>query len=334
MSFLPRSLLAALILGLAPPSHAAVQDAPAPVVGFRMASVPDPSGAPVEVGVWYPARGIAEPRRLESFVEQVASDAPVAGDRLPLVVISHGNGGSFTSHLDTAMALARAGFVVAALTHTGDNYRDQSRATDMANRPRQLALLIDYMLAAWPEHAHIDPARIGAFGFSSGGFTVLALAGGEPDLGAMIGHCRAHPANYDCLLLAKVPPTVHAAPVWIHDRRVKAVAAAAPALGFAFGPEGLKGISAPVQLWRAADDHVLPDPDYATAVRRDLPAPPEYHVVEGADHYDFLAPCSAILEASAPAICRSGPNFDRAGFHAAFNQAVAAFFRAQLGKRD
>jgi predicted dienelactone hydrolase len=42
------------------------------------------------------------------------------------VVISHGNGGDDLTHIDTAMALANAGYVVAALTHTGDNPRDQS----------------------------------------------------------------------------------------------------------------------------------------------------------------------------------------------------------------
>ena len=43
----------------------------------------------------------------------------VGGAGLPLVVMSHGNGGVFDGHLDTASALAEAGFVVAAPTHTG-----------------------------------------------------------------------------------------------------------------------------------------------------------------------------------------------------------------------
>jgi len=54
----------------------------------------------------------------------------------------------------------------------------------MPLRTRQLKRLIDYMISAWPEAGRIDPARIGAFGFSSGGFTVLAAAGGTPDLAA------------------------------------------------------------------------------------------------------------------------------------------------------
>ena len=112
----------------------------------------------------------------------VARDAPVEGTGLPLVVISHGHGGSYAGHLDTATALANAGFVVAALTHNGDSWRDQSRPTAIWERPRQLKLLTDYMLGAWSDHERLDANRVGAFGFSAGGFTVLAAAGGEPDL--------------------------------------------------------------------------------------------------------------------------------------------------------
>lgn len=74
-------------------------------------------------------------------------------------------------------ALAQAGFVVATLTHTGDNWRDQSRATDVVDRTRQLSVLIDHMLGQWEGRAGIDASKVGAFGFSAGGFTVLAAAG-------------------------------------------------------------------------------------------------------------------------------------------------------------
>jgi predicted dienelactone hydrolase len=52
-------------------------------------------------------------------IEQtVAVGAPVRGDtgttKLPLLVMSHGTGGSTLGHFDTAVALADAGFVVAA----------------------------------------------------------------------------------------------------------------------------------------------------------------------------------------------------------------------------
>ena len=298
--------------------------------GFTVVQVPDPQGPPITVGVWYPTDAPAAPMDLGIGAQTVARGAPLVGDHLPLVVISHGNGGFFGGHADTAQALAESGFVVAALTHTGDNYADQSRATDMANRPRQLSVLIGYMLTASPMKAAIDRERVGAFGFSSGGFTVLAAAGGEPDLRKIAPHCVAHPDFYDCKLLAQHPQSDEALKsVWTHDARIKAVVSAAPALGYALD---VSRVTVPVQLWRAAEDQVLPDPFYASTVRANLPKAPDYHVVAGAGHFDFLTPCNAEGKATSGFICASAPDFDRAAFHRDFDKAVVGFFTKELAR--
>lgn len=117
---------------------------------------------------------------------------------------------------------------------------------------------------------------------------------------------------------------------WTHDPRIKAVVSAAPAVGFAFGKVGLANLRRPVQLWRAADDQVLPHPYYAEQVRLDLPTPPEMHVVPHAGHYDFLAACSGELARQVPDICKSEPDFDRAAFHREFDEAVVRFFKRTL----
>jgi predicted dienelactone hydrolase len=303
-------------------------------VGYQHLMMSDPAGPPVEVSVWYPTDAAPRAQPLGLFTAEVATDSRVTSGRHPLVVISHGNGGDDMSHIDTALALARAGYIAAALTHTGDNPHDHSRAIDVANRPRQLKLLVDYMLSDWGQHTAVDPARIGAFGFSAGGFTVLTAAGGEADLAKVLPYCQLHPAYYSCQLVARFPDATAriaaAHPVWTHDTRIRAVVAAAPALGFAFGKSGLVAVTQPIQLWRAAEDHILPQPDSAEAVDHDLPIPPDYRVVANADHYDFLAPCSDALAKVAAYICVSRPGFDRTAFHADFNRAVVAFFDATL----
>lgn len=276
-------------------------------------SIPDGQQPAIEVGVWTPAQAAATPRAL--------------------VIISHGNGGDYRSHHDTAAALARAGFVVVALTHTGDNWRDQSRATDLVGRTRQLSVVIDYMTREWSARAGIDANRIGAFGFSAGGFTVLAAAGGDPDLNRLADHCRANPGFYDCRLIGQHAGTMQAgasAPRLPHDARIKALAVAAPALGFTFTKDGLSKVTQPVQLWQAGADQILPAPFYVEPVREALPTPPEYRRVEGAAHFDFLPPCSLELAAAAPMICTPTPGFDRAAFHETLNREVVAFFKAQL----
>jgi len=304
-------------------------------VGFREVSVPNGTDAPLTVGIWYPTAATPAPAPLGTFTQVVAVNGAVAdGIRAPLVVMSHGNGGWYGGHYDTALALAQAGFIVAAVSHTGDTYDDQSRSVRMADRPRHLKRLIDFMLKEWSDRARVDADRIGAFGFSSGGFTVLVAAGGTPDMGRVAPHCQAHPDYFDCGLVRKSPEGARmgslSAAVWTHDARIRAAVVAAPALGFTFGSDGLKGVREPIQLWRDLDDHILPNPDYAEAVRANLPAPPEMHLVEHADHFDFLAPCDDRLAHIAPAICRSEPGFDRAAFHAAFNRDVVRFFQEHL----
>ena len=307
-------------------------------VGFQTAAVPDPPGAPLEVGIWYPADGPRTDQRLELFTQKVAAGAPVAGSGRPLVVISHGTGGSLSGHYDTAIALAEAGFVVAAPAHTGDTYQDQSRTLLLAERPRAIHAAIGYMLEDWSGRGAIDPGKVGVFGFSLGGFAALVAAGGVPGMAKVAPYCAGHPSVFTCQVYQRGGATDQGGPSgvggdWIADRRIGAAVVAAPALGFTFSRDGLSGVTIPVQLWRAEDDHILPSPDYAEPVRDALPATPDYRVAAGADHFDFLAPCSAALASVAPAICQEAGGFDRAAFHEAFNRDVVSFFAASLNVR-
>lgn len=298
--------------------------------GFQRDLAADPDGKPLEIGIWYPSAATTRPLAMGPTTMNVAVNAPAQGKDLPLVVMSHGNGGYFLSHFDTAIALADAGFVVAAVTHTGDNYADQSRSTDVMDRPRQISRVIDHMLATWNGRAVIDPSSIGIFGFSSGGFTALASIGGVPDFAKIGPTCAQYPGDYVCGLIAGSGGNVAAprtsAVNSAADIRIKAAVVAAPALGFTFSPDGLKNVKAPVQLWRAKNDLIVPHPRYAEAVRLALPRAPEYHVVANAGHFDFLAPCSSALASVAPAICTSASGFDRAAFHVIFNAEVVSFF--------
>ncbi len=304
-------------------------------IGFTRLSVPVSNDVPLEVGVWYPTDATTAAHTLGSFEQDVAADAPVAGTQLPLILISHGTGGSLSSHRDTAQALAQAGFVVAALTHTGDNYQDLSRVARIAERPLQIRAVLNYMLALWPAHARIDAERIGIFGFSAGGFTALAAIGGQADLGKVGPHCQAHPEEWSCKYLREhadtsPPPTAPRAADTGWDKRIKSAVVAAPALGYVFAPDGLARVRVPLQLWRADEDRILPKPYFADAVRQASVAPPEYHEVAGAGHYDFLTPCTAAQAARVPEICAEGEGFSRERFHQQFNAEVVAFFQRTL----
>ena len=137
----------------------------AATVGYETVSVPVAGDRQIKMSIWYPSAApeASEPLALGSQV--VAHGAPVAGGGHALIVVSHGTGGSDTDHFDTAQALARAGFVVAAVAHTGDTFDDRSRALRIIERPKHLSLAIDYMTQAWRGHDAID-----ASGATGGGY--------------------------------------------------------------------------------------------------------------------------------------------------------------------
>jgi predicted dienelactone hydrolase len=305
-------------------------------VGFAQVVIPSDDPLPLQAGVWYPTEASASTRELDYFSQEVAAPgAAVRGWNLPLIVISHGGGGSYASHYDTAAALAKAGFVAAAVSHRGDTYDDQSQVLKLWRRPAQLSRLIDFMLQSWESSAHLDRKRIGAFGFSNGGFTVLVTAGAVPDLSRIAGYCDENPGHDLCAALhaagVSVPQDIRVPPnPWHIDPRVRSIVVAAPAFGFTFDSAGLAGVHVPVQLWGARDDHHQPSPWYEGAVRAALPDQPESHEVPNAGHYVFLPPCSLRLASSAPQICHDAPGFDRATFHLEFNNQVVAFFERTL----
>ncbi len=304
-------------------------------VGFEEVKIANGAEPPLTAGIWYPTNAQATPHSLGNFTQTVAPGAPIAGHRLPLVVMSHGGGGWYGSHYDTALALAHAGFVAAAVSHAGDTFDNQTGVLQLWRRPAQLHRLVDYMFDEWRSHGRLDAARIGAFGFSNGGFTVLVAAGGIPDLSQITPYCEAHPEHDLCEALKRAGVDPHfgadvPASAWVHDPRIMAVVIAAPAFGFTFGRAGLSSVRAPIQIWRAADDRHQPHPYYDEAVRADLPRTLEYHVVANAGHYDFLPPCDARLSRKTPEVCNSLPGFDRAAFHEQFNADVVQFFQAML----
>ena len=123
--------------------------------GFSELSIPSPDG-PIQTGIWYPSAAPVASRRIGPYAQTVAAGGEMAGRDLPLIVISHGSGGSFAQHYDTAIALADAGFVVASITHPGDNESDQSHFAEFERRPRHITVLIDYMLGT---SARLAPGR-------------------------------------------------------------------------------------------------------------------------------------------------------------------------------
>jgi predicted dienelactone hydrolase len=63
-------------------------------VGFEKVQIANGAEPPLTVGIWYPTDAATAEHRLGEFTQTVAQTAPVVGRGLPLVVLSHGGGGS------------------------------------------------------------------------------------------------------------------------------------------------------------------------------------------------------------------------------------------------
>ncbi len=122
---------------------------------------PDSQGPALKAAVWPPCSKAPRRYKLDPTHFPARRDCPIVGEKLPLVVISHGHGGEHFGHHDLAETLADAGFIVAAIDHPGDTFSDMSRATEpseFVERPMDIKRLIDYMLSSYRDASRIRSA--------------------------------------------------------------------------------------------------------------------------------------------------------------------------------
>jgi predicted dienelactone hydrolase len=333
-----QQLLGSLLLCLiacwpAGPVHAAAHGA-----GFVDLRLDDPvEGGPMRAIAFYPAQTSGAATRLGPFTIDAVPNATAAAGVFPLIVFSHGTGGSLLSHHDSLSALARAGFVAAAVEHPRDNFRDDSGfGTDLqlVGRPHHIVALMDGVRAHGTTGALVNMARIGMVGHSVGGYTALLVAGAIPDFGLMEDYRRAVPvdplrARADAVWGQRRRPELR----YVTDPRVRAIFLMAPALGYVFDRKGLAKVQVPVRLYRPTADELLAHPWNAERIVQMLPRPAEYQVVDGAGHFAFLAPCTSAFAAQAPAICMDAPGVDRIALHARLNAEMIDFFTRTLSTK-
>ncbi len=300
--------------------------------GVRFFDVPADNSGPMLTGaVWYPCAAPQQETKIGGRVITGTKDCPTAGEKLPFIVLSHGRTAWFGAHHDTAVALADAGFVVAAINHPGDNSFDHSQTDDLSvfvERPVDIKRLVDFMLGAWSDAAKIDHERIGLFGFSMGGYTGLVVIGGNPDFRKGLPGCEESSYRVCEQLRNNEIPTE---PL-VHDLRVKAAVIIDPGLGFLFPASNLKEVKVPIQLW-SSDPRLAPKYDSGCCglgIKDRLPSKPDFHLATNAIHVSFLAPCSPDEKLEFSRICADAPGFDRVAFHKDFHTDVNAFFRTYL----
>ncbi|MES2246367.1 MAG: dienelactone hydrolase [Pseudomonadota bacterium] len=291
--------------------------------------------APVTAALYYPTQAAPRETAMGPFTVRAAIRAAPEERLKGLIVLSHGLAGTELGHGRLAEALARDGYLVAAIRHAGDNWQDASlmqrgAAAYFTERPRQVSQLIDALLAdpRWKDRIASDAQgpRIGALGHSAGGYTVLALAGGQADLSQSARHCeRERSADpVFCGIGKDAAPSTSPLLPSLRDARVRAVVLMAP-VGVPFTASSLAAIRVPVQIHVAMQDRFLVPRFHGEWLAQQMPQA-VLHRVPNASHFAFMDKPGMPIATPGGDVQEDPPGFDRAAFLAQLGPEVAAFF--------
>ncbi|MFM9984832.1 MAG: alpha/beta hydrolase family protein [Flavobacteriales bacterium] len=150
--------------------------------------------------------------------------------------------------------------------------------------------------------------KIAAIGHSFGGYSALALAGGNPT-------------------------TREGAPIEVkHDTRVKAIVLLAPAAGWFFGEGALDSVQIPISLWMGELDHITPRQWSSDIVLNGVPDKSliENHVLPLGGHFSFLTPFPAAMKSPNFLPSTDPEGFDREEFHKGFPLQIEEFLQRVL----
>ena len=306
--------------------------------------------------IWYPT-SVSVPETPQSLgapghplfdAGLAAVNAPIATYPRtdPLILLSHGTGGAASQLAWLGTALARNGFIAIAIDHPGNSIGQKTIQGFVMwwYRPKELSLLLDHVLANPTFGSHIDRRRIGAAGFSIGGFSVLALAGAIVDMAQYRAACAENALQCDVprelpnlkqrakTLMADDPNARTALTTGVfteRDPRIRAVFAIAPAVGPAVTRKSLRAIDVPVRIaYGTNDETVLPQFNsqmYAATIPTAT-----ILVVPNAGHYTFLDTCTALGKSLLPLLCIDSAGVARSAVHASVGADASSFFTRTL----
>lgn len=314
-----------------PPKPAAVS------AGYDTLRIADASGRPIQLDVWYPA---AAPEQAYSYhfgMGSVARGAAVAGDRLPVVLLSHGSMGAASNYSWIAEPLARHGYLVLGVSHFGESpafgpaTMNPATVSRFGDRTRDINAALDFLISKSSYASHVDKQRLGALGHSSGGATVLMLAGASfamADLRAYCAQARAtdkgcqYPVGAAASDQSPVPsPTP-----------IKALVVLDPAAGPGFTEAGLRALETPTLVVGSVDDDFLPFPAHAGRISGLLGSAEAVQLAGGEGHFVYVDRCSLPIDVMGVKLCTDRAGVDRGATHAKLVPQILSFLDRRLAR--
>jgi len=124
-----------------------------PFIGERTLRFVDSSrNRPLVTEIWYPTTDTlkASDQEYSPFIRNyTVRNGQLPSGRFPLIMISHGTGGSRFSLEWLAQSLVKAGFVVAAVDHWGNTYNNKIplQFFEIWQRPQDISFVITKLLS-------------------------------------------------------------------------------------------------------------------------------------------------------------------------------------------
>jgi predicted dienelactone hydrolase len=306
--------------------------------------------------IWYPADSTANEKDQYIgdppmfFAGRAAKDATFAPSfgTYPLIALSHGTGGSAIQMAWLGTYLAARGYIVVAVNHPGNNavtgYTPQG-FVEWWERARDIKTVIDDMLADSRFGSKIDQNRIGAAGFSLGGYTMMELAGATTNFDGIATWCEmpehrtaCNPPEMPNLLdkfeaiknQSEVRQAILHAGDSYRDGRIRAVFAIAPAVARAVNLESLGKIGIPVKIVVGGADPIAPAAENAEVFAHNIPGAEIAILPGGVGHYTFLDDGTEAGKKKLPLFFADNPGVDRAAVHQQVAEMAADFFDKEL----
>jgi predicted dienelactone hydrolase len=322
------------------------QTQPVVQIGQRTFTFTDKNrNRPVVTEIWYPSADSLKPEdKVFSPVirQHTVRNGKLPSRKLPLILLSHGTGGGRFTIEWIAQSLVQHGFIVAAVDHWGNTYEHKLPLEFLKTweRPLDISFAITALLQEKQVSSIIDEHRIGAAGFSFGGYTVLALAGAvinHEDLTYFLkttGKKQLDVPEFPGLAAYLDDSSLVAgskAVTILKDKRIKAFFAISPALGAGFtDKKQVISINQPVYIIGAQSDSITPVQTNARHFHKLISGSQYYEFTGKTGHYVMLNEANDELKKSAPLIFSDDPSVNRHQVHDQVSKLAVEFFKRYL----
>lgn len=311
--------------------------ATSPKLGVKTFRVYDESrNRLVTMEVWYPADANAKVITTSQTAWEAVSEAKNADlfdeeAKLPLIVMSHGNGGDRRSISWIVDSFVKNNYIVVSVEHFGDTF--DYLAPDMYlrawNRPLDVSFSIDYITKISPFKSNIDSENIGFVGYSLGGMTGIWLAGGIAcDFEKLLKRYQFFTRQFpdDIIESLEYDKSV----LSYRDYRIKAFFLMAPST-WGFNYESLSNIDTHMFVVGAECDDLLPASTHARFLASCVKNA-EYELIgKKAGHYVFLNCVSDYGRATLDQrYYADSPTLNRKDIHKYVSKIANRFFKKHL----